>query len=145
MTKKAKKHRRDYLKIHAVDPKTGKRDYILISYDRLQRVGKRSKGQTMEAKDTLPETVQNPQHIYEGIRWDEDEKSSDVPGWRCYCKKPALRYNCMGKLVPADPNRVFLVFVNINKVAYLWYWHEVDDEDKTLPSGHKTRFKRKVI
>ena len=87
MSKKAK-NRRQNLKIQAIDPQTGRRDYIVISYDRLLQVGKRSKGQTMEAAYTLPDAVQNPQHIFEGIRWDEDEKGSDVPGWRCYCKKP---------------------------------------------------------
>jgi len=144
MSKKAKK-RREYLKIQAIDPQSGKRDYILISSERLIRLGKRSKGQTMEAAYTLIDTVQNPQHIFEGIRWDEDERSSDVPGWRCYCKKPTNRYNFEGVQVRADPNKVFMVFVNENKVAYLWYWHTADDDDKTLPLGHEKRFKKKVI
>ena len=144
MSKKAKK-RRENLKIQAIDPQTGRMDYIVISSERLLRVGKRSKSQTMEAAYTLIDTVQNPQHIFEGIRWDEDERSSDVPGWRCYCKKPTKRYKFEGVPVRADPNKVFMVFVNENKVAYLWYWHTADDDDKTLPLGHEKRFKKKVI
>jgi len=55
------------------------------------------------------------------------------------------RYNFEGVQVRADPNEVFMVFVNENKVAYLWYWHIADDDDKTLPLGHEKRFKKKVI
>ena len=39
----------------------------------------------------------------------------------------------------------FLVFVNVENVAYLWYWDECDKEDPSVPINHKTRFRKRKL
>lgn len=139
------KKRREYLSVSAVDPETGKSIEILISYEKIIRVGKRSKGQALECKEIVPFALQKPVHIFEGLCRDEDEQSTGVPGWRCYCSLPSYAFEKDGNKVSPWPDEVFLVFVNEEKVAYNWYWVKSDKEDKTRPVDFNGRFLREVL
>lgn len=143
--KEARIGRRDYLKIRAIEPVHGKDCEVLISIDRVERVGRRSRGQTMEAAFIVPEILQNPKAIFEGVRREEDERGSNSPGWRCYSGIPSKGYVKSGKEVPPWPGEVFLVFVNAENVAYLWYWSECSKDDPNVPIDCETRFRERKL
>ena len=80
---------------------------------------------------------------FQGIRWEKDE-DKDRPGWRCYCAKPTYMYDQRGDKVKSDPQRVFLVFIDEEGVAYNWRWDWADANDSETPEGH-ARFVAKVF
>lgn len=139
------KSRREGLEIEAVDPVTGKMLSVIISYDRLHFIKKQGNGAIMLARYAVPYILQRPVQVFEGLRLDEDEDPRGV-GWRCYCGIPEHDFSVVdGAELPPRENRVFLVFVNIDKVAYNWAWVKCDEHDHRLPINHKTRFKKPLL
>lgn len=139
------KTRREYITIEGIDPVKGKLMQILISHERLHNICTRSMGQVLEAGEFVQLILKKPLAIFEGLRSDKDEPKRRGYGWRCYCGIPPYAYNKDGHIIPVWPNEVFLVFVNSEKVAYLWYWSKCDPEDKNLPEDYKIRFKKRLI
>jgi hypothetical protein len=137
--------RRDLVAVDAVDPKTGKRCCVWISTKRIQEVGRRSIGQALECKELVPEALQTPTRAFEGLRWDEDEKHSKSPGWRAYCKIPTYSYAADGTKRPPRPGFVFMVCVNVDRVAFHWTWVECDPRDRDCPIGYDARFKEPIL
>lgn len=84
--------RRDYLTIVAINPADGKTCEVLISFDRMQAVGRRSMGHAKECGYIVPAILQKPTAVFEGLRRDEDEDPQGV-GWRCYCGIPENAYH----------------------------------------------------
>ncbi len=136
--------RREYLTIAAVNPADGKTCEVMISYDRIQAVGRRSLGHAKECGYIVPAILQHPTAIFEGLRWDEDE-SRQGAGWRCYCGIPEHAYLQDGTAVRPFAGQVYLVFVNDQAVAYNWRWERADPENPRLPVGHRVRFKRQLV
>lgn len=136
--------RRDYLSVKAINPDDGKETEVLISYDRMQAVGRRSMGHAKECGFTVPEILQKPRAIFEGLRRDEDEPPRGV-GWRCYCGVPSQSFRQDGTAGRAYPNQVYLVFVNDEGVAYNWRWEKADADDLSVPQNHETRFKKRLL
>ncbi|MBI1915715.1 MAG: hypothetical protein HYS12_13430 [Planctomycetes bacterium] len=134
--------RREKLIIEAFDPPDGVCE-VQLSYARLQTVAKRSQGHAKECCFIVPFILQNPTAVFEGLMRDEDEDRQTV-GWRCYCGIPKCSYNRDGVEGRAYSRQVYLVFVNDERVAYNWRWEEADEEDRTLPANHQTRFKRRL-
>ena len=85
-----------------------------------------------------------PTAVFEGLRRDEDEEPKGV-GWRCYCGVPDCSYRRDGTETAPYPNRVYLVFVNDEGVAYNWRWEKADTDKAKLPVDHLTRFKRQLL
>lgn len=125
--------RRKYLKLEAIDPITGKMGHVQVSFDRMQAVGRRSMGQAKECGIIVPQVLQSPNAIFEGV------------GWRCYCGIPERAYHSDGSERSAYPGQVFLVFVNDEGVAYNWRWEKADQDDLRLPQNHATRFKTRLL
>lgn len=136
--------RRKYLTLEAVDPATGSKCEVLISFDRMQVVARRSMGQAKECGRIVPQILQQPTAIFEGLRLDEDEDRQGY-GWRCYCGIPEHAYHADGAERPPYPGQVYLVFVNDKQVAYNWRWERADPDDPRLPESHQQRFKRKLL
>ena len=136
--------RREYLTLEAVDPVTGSKCEVLISYDRMQVVARRSMGHAKECGHIVPQILQQPTAIFEGLRLDEDEDRQGY-GWRCYCGIPEHAYHSDGSERPPYPDQVYLVFVNDEHVAYNWRWERADPDDPRLPESHQQRFKRKLL
>ena len=113
----------------------------MLSHDRLHRVCSRSIGQTKEAKFLVPEVLQKPKGIFEGLRKEEDQRYTKTEGWLCYCGIPSCAYARNGNKIEPRQNEVLLVFVDIEKVAYLWYWDACDDKDPNIPIDWEMRFK----
>ncbi|MCX7428700.1 MAG: hypothetical protein NTW96_24120 [Planctomycetia bacterium] len=136
--------RRKYLTLEAVDPVTGSKCEVLVSYDRMQAVARRSIGQAKECGHLVPMVLQEPTAVFEGLRRDEDEDRQGY-GWRCYCGIPERAYRSDGTERPPYPNQVYLVFVNDEYVAYNWRWEPADADNPRLPENHEQRFKRKLL
>ena len=136
--------RRDYLTLQAIDPVDGKLRDVLISFDRMQAVGRRSMGHAKECGYIVPAILQKPTAIFEGLCRDEDEDVRGA-GWRCYCGVPERAYRQDGTETNSYPNQVYVVFVNDDHVAYNWRWEKADPEKPTLPLGYQTRFKIQVL
>ena len=136
--------RRDYLTLQAIDPVDGKPCEVLISFDRMQAVGRRSMGQAKECGYIVPAILQKPSAIFEGLCRDEDEDTRGV-GWRCYCGIPEHAYHKDGTETAPYRNQVFVVFVNDDGVAYNWRWEKADPDKPTLPLDYQTRFKTQVL
>src|SRR5690606_16567127 len=76
---KEERTRRQYLTLMAIEPGDGTLTCeILVSFDRMQAVAKRSMGHTKECGLILPQILQTPSAIFEGLRRDEDEDRSGV-------------------------------------------------------------------
>lgn len=136
--------RRDGILLDAVDPLTGKQTKVQLSHARLIAIAGRSKGQIMEAGFIVPEILQKPTGIFEGLTQDEDEDRRGV-GWRCYCGIPSKSYKTDGTEQNAFPGQVFLVFVNQDGIAYNWRWENCSPADCRLPENHDRRFKRRLL
>lgn len=135
--------RRQYLALQALQPDRTMGE-VQISYDRMQAVGRRSLGHAKECGLIVPEILQQPTAIFEGLRQEEDEDPKGV-GWRCYCGIPAHSYSRDGTEGRPYPGQVYLVFVNDEGVAYNWRWERADPNDRSLPVGHESRFRRRLL
>jgi hypothetical protein len=126
--------------VPAIDPETGKAMSVYITHRDMDRTARRGMGAALELAETVRFTLLNPKNIYRGVR---EEGEVD---WLCYCSVPPCRYilstGSEGS-VPLD--RVFLVFVNDDHVAYAWYWTQCDPRDRYQPMGYDTRFDRTAL
>ncbi len=136
--------RRQYITISAVDPVTGKPCEVMLSYDRMQTVGRRSLGQARECGEIVPAILQRPAAIFEGLRQDEDEDRKGV-GWRCYCGIPEHAFLRDGTAIRPYAGQVYLVFVNDERIAYNWRWEKADPDNPRLPIHYQQRFKSQVL
>ncbi len=143
-TSKSPGRRRD-LTIGAVDPDTGKSFEVILSHDRLHRVCSRSRGQIKEAKFLVPEILQKPTVIYEGLRKEEDHRYTKTEGWLCYSGVPSCAYAQNGSRIEPRPGEVFLVFVDDEKIVYLWYWCECDKDNPNIPVDADIRFRARKL
>jgi hypothetical protein len=136
--------KRQNLAINAINPKDGKELAVQIAYERLQALGKINCGYVCETAFIVPKILQKPTAIFEGLCWDEDEDSRGY-GWRCYCGIPDRSYDRDGNQRPPYPGQVYVIFINDEKVAYLWHWVECDPKNPELPIGYKERFKERLL
>ncbi len=135
--------RRSGLVIEAADPFGSGTWEVLISYDRLHTVARRGMGHAKECAYIVPEILQNPTAIFEGLREEKDEDQRGV-GWLCYCGIPEKAYHADGTSRSPYPLQVYLVFVNDDRVAYNWRWEKADADDPQLPCNYQTRFRRRL-
>jgi len=136
--------RRQYLFIEAIDPVSGKLILVQISHDRLMMASDRKKVNLLEAAFLVPHVLKRPTAIFEGLRQEEDEDRRGV-GWRCYCGIPRCSYRPDGTEAPPYRGKVFLVFVNLDGIAYSWRWDKMDRDDSCLPIDHEHRFKKRLL
>lgn len=136
--------RRDFLSIAALNPIDNATCDVFVSFDRMQAVGRRSLGHVKECGYLVPEILQQPTAVFEGLRRDEDEDRG-AAGWRCYCGVPAHAYRTDGSATRPYPGQVYLVFVNDEGVVYNWRWEQADLDDPLLPVDHQTRFKKRLL
>jgi len=131
------------LKIEAVDPITGKICCdVFISYERLHKFFKpRGLGAVLECRYCVPEVLQKPTAIFEGLCQNEDEPRNRGCGWRCYCGIPSHDYSEDGTALQPRKNKVFLVFVTEELVAYNWRWEKCCPDKPELPINYQTRFR----
>jgi hypothetical protein len=134
--------RREPFTFDAFDPPSGTCK-VYIRERRLLTIAKLGKWRLLEARELVPKVLEDSSVIFEGSRWEGDE-DKDRPGWRCYCVKPAFMYDKRGDQVESDPNQVFLVFVNDDRVAYNSRWEFAHEDDTEIPAGND-RFITKIF
>ena len=136
--------RRQPLLLNAIDPTDGKLITVQLLYDRLMVVSRLSVGFAKEAAFTVPHVLQRPIAIFEGLRRDEDEDPRGV-GWRCYCGIPPCSYRLDGTDAPPHRGQVYMVFVNLDRIAYNWRWDKADCVNPDLPINYESRFKLRLL
>jgi hypothetical protein len=134
--------RRDPFSFDALDP-SGVTYKVLIREKRLLALAKLGPAALLEARHLLPQALQAPTVIFQGLRWEGDE-DKDRPGWRCYVSKLKFMYDKRGDVVASDPTEVFLVFVNDQMIAYNWRWEAADQDDPEIPINSGSRFHEKI-
>lgn len=140
-----KESRREYLTLRATNPADRQLTAeVMISYDRMQTVGRRSMGHARECALIVPMILQEPTAIFEGLTQEQDEDRRGY-GWRCYCGVPDKAFYADGTVRGVYPGQVYLVFVNDEGVAYNWRWDKADADDALLPVGHATRFRKRLL
>jgi mRNA interferase MazF len=110
---------------------------------KLEATDRRSLGHAKECGCSVPEILQNPTAVFQGLRSDAEEDPHGV-GWRCYCGIPTNSYRADGTAGRPYAERVYLVFVNDESIAYNWRWEKADPDDGTLPVGYAERFKERL-
>ena len=144
--------RRGNLTRLALNPETKLPDLkVEIRGKRLSGLGRReNKADIYTAAYTLPETLENPDAVFEGLRFDDDEpRSCNSPGWLCYAKHPARRYKNDGSAFETPKNQIFLVFVTVDKMVYNWAWDDADENalvhGEYMPDDYENRFAQQVF
>ncbi len=143
--------RRDPLQRLAVNPETGKTDLVVtLDVGRIKNLAKRERKADILRTALVDNALTYPTAIFRGIRFEEDEQHScSSPGWLCYCGYPPIDFRFSGEETAPPPRKVFLVFVNEEKIIYNWGWDRADsdawDEGKRLPDNYQNRFKDKLI
>lgn len=127
-----------------VDPTTGQQRPIQLDYDKLKDLPRKGQGKVKEAAYIVPEVLLKPSAIFQGLKRDRDEPRRGA-GSLCYCGRPIHCFEDDGRNVPPPRNRVFLVFVNDDWIAYNWYWYDADSNQPDLPDGYSERFDRRLI
>ncbi|HZW09297.1 MAG TPA: hypothetical protein VFF69_05280 [Phycisphaerales bacterium] len=94
--------------------------------------------------------IKRPHAVFQGIRWEEDEDrlnhGCNADSWLCYSLNPGQYYDpSESEPQPSNPEEVFLVFVNVERIAYHWRWDDVDEDGSGLPRGWRTRFRERVL
>ena len=136
--------RRQCISIAAVNPADGKTCEVLISYDRIQTVGRRSLGQAKEYAYIVPEILQHPTAIFEGLRADEDEPRRGAAG-AATAEFPSTPISRTEHRCDLSGGKVYLVFVNDEGVAYNWRWEKSDPDNLRLPRDHEARFRKRLL
>jgi len=138
--------RREGLEIEAVDPASGKPIVALISQRRLEAAARRSEGQVLEAAYVVPQALQRPTAVFEGLKREGDEPHRrGAAGWRCYCTIPDRAYDKDGQRHDPWDNEVFMAFVDDERIVYNWYWYQSDRENERLPDDYGNRFERQLL
>ncbi len=131
--------------IEALEPITGKTHVVCVSPRAIVAAGKRSMGQALECAELVPLVLQKPTHVWRGLRWDDDEIHSNSPGWLSYCKIPPHSYSEDGVKERPRPNRVFMVCVNVEGIAYRWWWVPCDPRNPEYPEQYDERFREQLL
>ena len=106
-------------------------------------------GAIKEAVELVQFTLKYPNSIFEGLRPPDDEYSNKSPGWLCYCSRPVNDYTRTGEEISPPSWKVFLVFVNEDRIIFNWRWENADVEAfhgrDYLPENYSTRFKKRLL
>lgn len=139
--------------VDALDPVTGKRDKeVRVTNDRMiNHVAKSGAAAAAMARELLPQVLESPSAVFEGLRWDDDQSPSG-DGWLCYVGTPKTdfvpedkRPDARAREVSWRAGFVLLVFLNHDGVAYLWRREKADANDDTMPNGFQSRFRKRIF
>ncbi|MDP6354922.1 MAG: hypothetical protein QF473_07475 [Planctomycetota bacterium] len=134
------KERRGYASFSAIHPDEGTWD-ILVSKERAMFMAKMfGESGVKETTQTVPNSLADPLAIFEGMR--RPVKDEDEDAWLCYVARPKARY-WQGNTLQTSSERVFLVHVNEDRIAYNWRWEKTDPNDSDLPVDYENRFAKR--
>lgn len=103
----------------------------------------------MELKHLVPDAISEPEHIFSGLRSEEDEMWGPTEGEGacryCYVSRPAVRYVADGRAREPEPDEVFLVFVSDELAVYHWAWYKADSVKRDLTVNYANRFEEQLL
>lgn len=130
--------RRGFRPVLALDPSAGGVRQFLISEEKIQVIALRGMGQAKDLAYSLREVLADPTAVFRGVR-EEGERD-----WLCYVGIPRHSYTSDGKTCPPRTGKVFLAFVNDERVVYHWRWEPCSQDDHTLPENYSSRFEERL-
>jgi len=136
--------RRGALAFMGVDPATGRQRPIQLDHDKLKDLPRKGAGKVKEAGFIVPEVLAKPSAIFRGLKRDSDEPRHGS-GWLCYVGLPSRCFEDDGRAVQPRSDRVFLVFVTDEWIAYNWYWYAADPYQPGFPQDHAERFLERLL
>ena len=107
---------------------------VLIPKRLIERAKRLGKGGIFELAQLVTWVLLNPRKIYEGLRRDDDDDPGETDGWLCYSAAPEFAFDYETGERCSRPNRVLLVFVNKERVAYHWRWELEAPEQPGVPA-----------
>lgn len=129
----------------AVSPEDGRELTLTLSGILLRRAPAMGRGRVLELAHSLPNILERPAAIFEGILRDKDDASGTTDGWLCYCGRPNSRFLYdSGDQIPIN-NRTLMAFVNEDEVIYSVRWEPEDHAAEGLPEDRAGRFRRQRI
>ena len=143
--------RAGYEAFDAIDPGEGTLFEVFVSHRRMGAVARRGIHAVMELAYVVSEVLRTPRRIYEGLRWEGDLDAPREPDeWLCYVGRPSADFRTPDSqdASPPRPDRLFLVFVNEERVAYNWRWEQAAENSEDEPMGMNAtnpRFRRRVL
>src|SRR5438105_4133969 len=104
----------DYL-LPAINPIDKTIWNVIVRERKIETIRGRGIGAARELAFTVPWALMHPLAVCRGVR-DRDEAN-----WLCYSSRPHRGYDHpTGEVFSAQPDEVFLVFVNSERVVYNW-------------------------
>lgn len=137
--------RNGYLTFDAICPNTGKLVDVYVSIDRGKYMASKGSGAVYTLAHNVKWVLTHPSTIFEGIRSDNDESKIGEIGSFCYAGHPQYYYDTNGREKAPREDKIFLVFVNSDMVAYQWYWDSISADNPNWPDGHAIRFRNRVL
>jgi hypothetical protein len=127
-------------KLDAINPRDGQLFHVIVKYDKKEAIKWHGVGRVRELIELVPPIVRNPKAVFRGVR-DRVERR-----WLCYVGLPDCAYDRVsGHRIPPWPGKVFLVFVNANRVVYNWRWDPADLDKPYLPEQYEIRFDKQLL
>lgn len=112
---------------------------VFITHAKIDLIMKRGLGHQRELAHLVPEILKKPAAIFQGVRDGEKD-------WLCYSGIPSKSFlEPGGQELPPRPKRVYLVFVNRERVVYNFRWEPCDPANPLVPENHESRFGRKAL
>ena len=123
---------------------------VTFDSDKITHLVKRGNKADLLRTTLVDDALLYPKAIFRGIRFEEDEQHScHSPGWLCYCGYPPNDFRFQGEETAPPARKVFLVFINEEKIVYDWRWERADsdawDKGKRLPIDYQNRFQEQII
>jgi len=129
-----------YFSLQAVNPPDGGICTVFLSKDKANEIAKQGDWRHKELAYTVPAALSQPRSIWE---WKREGK---VRG-NCYIARPERRF--IGEHaadVPAQSDRVFLVFVTGRGIVHHWRWEQASENAPDIPIDHSDdRFGRQLL
>lgn len=147
-TNPKKKERAGYISLDALDFRDRGTFDVLLAQEKIKRARFAGIQLAKELAFLVPEILQSPKAIFEGIRWDNDEDRTSVDSWLCYCGVPSRAFTINGADRAPYENKVYLVFVNADRVVYHYRWDKCCPDNPWMPVGYddiaKPRFRKRI-
>lgn len=143
--------KRGYLSLDAVNPADGSHFEVWISRERAEAVAKRGRHAVCEMGYVVSEVLRKPRRVYEGVRWEGDQdRHRATDEWLCYIGLPTADFRTPDSDRPSQPGKgkLFLVFVNRDRIAYNWRWEPAAEGTVDVPCGQgdsESRFGKQVL
>ena len=115
---------------------------VRISIERAEEIKRRGPDHLTDMALFVPRAVEEPFAMYRGIRRGQ----GILDDWLCYvCAPEQMITGKMQPPKPVDPGDLFLVWVNGERIAYLWRWEKPDPAKPGYPRDADLRFNERII